>query len=80
MALPDQALLWFARKEAFPAGKLAELMQITLLIKIEGLTKLVQRLKRPLLALSALLSCSACNCSVWRLYRRASTSQTINCI
>ena len=39
---------WFARKDEFPAGKLGELMQITLLIKTEGLTQLVQPLKRPL--------------------------------
>ena len=43
--LPEEYLLWFARKDA---GKLGELMQITLLIKTEGLTQLVQPLKRPL--------------------------------
>ncbi|MDI7961508.1 DUF3820 family protein [Salmonella enterica subsp. enterica serovar Kentucky] len=36
--LPEEYLLWFARKDQFPAGKLGELMQITLLIKTEGLT------------------------------------------
>ena len=41
--LPEEYLLWFARKDEFPAG-----MQITLLIKTEGLTQLVQPLKRPL--------------------------------
>ncbi|SQI71341.1 DNA polymerase III subunit epsilon [Salmonella enterica subsp. houtenae serovar Houten] len=46
--LPEEYLLWFARKDQFPAGKLGELMQITLLIKTEGLTQLVQPLKRPL--------------------------------
>ncbi|ELF6581459.1 DUF3820 family protein [Salmonella enterica] len=46
--LPEEYLLWFARKEQFPARKLGELMQITLLIKTEGLTQLVQPLKRPL--------------------------------
>lgn len=46
--LPEEYLLWFARKEQFPAGKLGELMQITLLIKTEGLIQLVQPLKRPL--------------------------------
>ncbi|EBG5146902.1 hypothetical protein FI108_09100 [Salmonella enterica subsp. enterica] len=46
--LPEEYLLWFARKDQFPAGKLEELMQITLLIKTEGLTQLVQPLKRPL--------------------------------
>ena len=44
--LPEEYLLWFARKDEFP--KLGELMQITLLIKTEGLTQLVQPLKRPL--------------------------------
>lgn len=44
--LPEEYLLWFARKEAFPAGRLGELMAITLLIKTEGLTHLVQPLKR----------------------------------
>ncbi|SUG65123.1 DNA polymerase III subunit epsilon [Salmonella enterica subsp. enterica] len=34
--LPEEYLLWFARKDQFPAGKLGELMQITLLIKTEG--------------------------------------------
>lgn len=46
--LPEEYLLWFARKDQFPRGKLGELMQITLLIKTEGLTQLVQPLKRPL--------------------------------
>ena len=46
--LPEEYLLWFARKDEFPAGKLGELMQITLLNKTEGLTQLVQPLKRPL--------------------------------
>ena len=46
--LPEEYLLWFARKDEFPPGKLGELMQITLLIKTEGLTQLVQPLKRPL--------------------------------
>lgn len=46
--LPEEYLLWFARKDQFPAGKLGELMQITLLIKTEGLTQLVQPLKRPI--------------------------------
>ncbi|EAV8934958.1 hypothetical protein FET19_05590 [Salmonella enterica] len=65
--LPEEYLLWFARKDQFPAGKLGELMQITLLIKTEGLTQLVQPLKRPLQAFAARLSCCACNFSVWRL-------------
>lgn len=46
--VPEEYLLWFARKDEFPPGKFGELMQITLLIKTEGLTQLVQPLKRPL--------------------------------
>jgi uncharacterized protein (DUF3820 family) len=45
--LPEVYLLWFARKDQFPAGRLGELMQITLVIKTEGLSHLVQPLKRP---------------------------------
>ncbi|APZ07493.1 MULTISPECIES: DUF3820 family protein [Kosakonia] len=45
--LPEEYLLWFARKDQFPAGRLGELMQITLVIKTEGLSHLVQPLKRP---------------------------------
>lgn len=44
--LPEEYLLWFARKDEFPAGALGELMQITLAIKIEGLEGLVKPLKR----------------------------------
>ena len=44
--LPEEYLLWFARKDEFPHGKLGELMQITLAIKIEGLEGLVKPLKR----------------------------------
>lgn len=44
--LPEEYLLWFARKDTFPAGRLGELMTFTLLIKSEGLTHLVQPLKR----------------------------------
>ncbi|WP_044172616.1 putative quorum-sensing-regulated virulence factor, partial [Phytobacter massiliensis] len=33
--------------EAFPAGHLGELLQLTLLIKTEGLSQLVQPLRRP---------------------------------
>lgn len=44
--LPEEYLLWFARKDSFPGGRLGELMQITLLIKTEGLSHLVQPLKR----------------------------------
>ncbi|TNL10684.1 hypothetical protein CYD30_10020 [Kosakonia cowanii] len=45
--LPEEYLLWFARKDQFPARRLGELMQITLVIKTEGLSHLVQPLKRP---------------------------------
>ena len=45
--LPEEYLLWFASKDQFPAGRLGELMQITLVIKTEGLSHLVQPLKRP---------------------------------
>ncbi|MCA7011066.1 DUF3820 family protein [Dickeya dadantii] len=44
--LPEEYLLWFARKGEFPAGRLGELMQITLAIKMEGLQGLVQPLRR----------------------------------
>lgn len=43
--LPEEYLLWFARKNEFPAGKLGDLMQLTLAIKIEGLQGLVKPLK-----------------------------------
>lgn len=44
--LPEEYLLWFARKDQFPQGQLGELMSIALLIKTEGLGHLVQLLKR----------------------------------
>ncbi|MGK9171991.1 DUF3820 family protein [Yokenella regensburgei] len=44
--LPEEYLLWFARKDSFPAGHLGELLQLVLVIKTEGLTHLVQPLKR----------------------------------
>ncbi|PWC13819.1 DUF3820 family protein [Brenneria corticis] len=44
--LPEEYLLWFARKGEFPQGRLGELMQMTLAIKIEGLQGLVKPLKR----------------------------------
>lgn len=44
--LPEEYLLWFARKESFPTGELGELMQITLEIKVEGLQDLVKPLRR----------------------------------
>ncbi|WP_038905486.1 DUF3820 family protein [Dickeya zeae] len=45
--LPEEYLLWFARKGEFPAGRLGELMQMTLAIKIEGLQGLIKPLRRP---------------------------------
>lgn len=44
--LPEPYLLWFARKGEFPEGKLGELMQLTLAIKIEGLEGLINPLRR----------------------------------
>ena len=44
--LPEEYLLWFARKDDFPKGRLGELMQLTLAIKIEGLQGLVTPLKK----------------------------------
>ena len=44
--LPEEYLLWFCDK-SFPAGKLGELMQITLEIKITGLEGLIHPLQKP---------------------------------
>ncbi|PIJ51549.1 cytoplasmic protein [Erwinia sp. OLTSP20] len=44
--LPEPYLLWFARKAEFPAGRLGDLMQMTLTIKIEGLEGLIKPLQR----------------------------------
>ncbi|CFQ31411.1 MULTISPECIES: DUF3820 family protein [Yersinia] len=44
--LPEEYLLWFARKGEFPQGKLGMLMELTLTIKVEGLESLVMPLKR----------------------------------
>ncbi len=44
--LPEPYLLWFTRQAEFPSGRLGELMQITLAIKVEGLAGLVKPLKR----------------------------------
>lgn len=43
--LPEEYLLWFARKGEFPQGEVGELMQIALELKIEGLDGLVKPLK-----------------------------------
>lgn len=44
--LPEEYLLWFARKGEFPGGHLGELLQLTLAIKVEGLEGLVKPLRR----------------------------------
>lgn len=45
--LPEEYLLWSERKQALPLGSLGELLSLTLLIKSEGLTHLIQPLKHP---------------------------------
>ncbi len=42
--LPEEYLLWF-RKKGFPSGKLGQLLEMTLEIKIEGLEGIVAPLK-----------------------------------
>ncbi|EMK3312934.1 DUF3820 family protein [Vibrio vulnificus] len=44
--LPEEYLLWFARKDEFPQGELGELMKLCLALKIEGLDSVVKPLKR----------------------------------
>ncbi|ARU94826.1 DUF3820 family protein [Tatumella citrea] len=44
--LPEEYLLWFARKESFPEGHLGDLLQLALAIKIEGLQGLVDPLRK----------------------------------
>ncbi|KLN96833.1 DUF3820 family protein [Moellerella wisconsensis] len=44
--LPEEYLLWFYRKATFPAGRLGQLMEMTLAVKIEGLDGLIKPLKR----------------------------------
>ncbi|CCW29669.1 DUF3820 family protein [Xenorhabdus nematophila] len=44
--LPEEYLLWFARKGSFPQGRLGALMEMTLAIKIEGLESFVKPLKK----------------------------------
>ncbi len=43
--LPEPYLLWFSNK-GFPEGKLGELMQLALEIKINGLEYLIEPLKK----------------------------------
>lgn len=42
--LPEEYLLWF-RKKGFPNGKLGQLLEMTLEIKIEGLESVIAPLK-----------------------------------
>jgi len=42
--LPEEYLLWFSKK-GFPAGRLGQLMALTLEIKVEGLQGLITPLK-----------------------------------
>ena len=42
--LPEEYLLWF-RKKGFPNGKLGQLLEMTLEIKIEGLEGIIMPLK-----------------------------------
>lgn len=44
--LPEEYLLWFNRADkSFPEGELGQLMQLTLMLKIDGTDGLVRRLK-----------------------------------
>lgn len=44
--LPEEYLLWFYKKGAFPQERLGQLMEMALGLKIEGLDGLVKPLKR----------------------------------
>lgn len=44
--LPEEYLLWFYKKGEFPRGRLGQLMEMALGLKIEGLEGLVKPLKR----------------------------------
>ncbi|MEH0690279.1 DUF3820 family protein [Vibrio cholerae] len=43
--LPEEYLLWFARKEQFPSGEIGDLMRLCLALKVEGLDSIVKPLK-----------------------------------
>lgn len=43
--LPEEYLLWFAKK-GFPQGQLGRLMQLALEIRINGMERVLQPLKR----------------------------------
>ena len=42
--VPEEYLLWFAKKE-FPKGELGRLMELTMVIKVEGLEGLIKPLR-----------------------------------
>ncbi len=43
--LPEEYLMWFEKKGAFPEGKLGKLMQLCLTLKLEGLESLIKPLR-----------------------------------
>lgn len=44
--LPEEYLLWFNRDDkGFPKGELGELMQLALMLKVDGTDGLVKKLK-----------------------------------
>lgn len=43
--LPEEYLLWFANK-GFPQGKLGQLLQLALEIRINGLEKIIEPMKK----------------------------------
>lgn len=43
--IPEEYFLWFQNK-GFPAGELGELMELTMVIKMENLSHLIKPLKR----------------------------------
>lgn len=44
--LPEEYLLWFTRADkGFPKGELGQLMELALMLKIDGLDSLVKPLK-----------------------------------
>lgn len=45
--LPEEYLLWFTRADkGFPKGELGELMELSLMLKVDGLDGLVKPLKQ----------------------------------
>lgn len=45
--LPEEYLLWFAQK-GFPKGRLGQLLEVTLLLRTEGLEHLLDPLTKPI--------------------------------